>query len=64
MPVTTPVTISTYAIDGSPLVHVPPAIASLSVVVSPTHKFSVPVIPGGGGFTVIPVVERQPVGSV
>ena len=41
--------------DRSPvltLLHVPPAVASLNVVVLPTHTVAVPVIIAGTGFTV------------
>jgi hypothetical protein len=43
-----------------PLIHVPPAIALLNVVVDPAHIVVNPVIPGGVGFTVIVVVTVLP----
>jgi hypothetical protein len=46
------------------LLHVPPDIASLRVVVDPTHTLNVPPIAGGAGFTVMIRVAAQPVGNV
>ena len=54
-PVTTPPPL-TVAIPVAPLLHVPPIVASLSVVVSPTHIVKVPLIGSGNGFTTIVVV--------
>jgi hypothetical protein len=39
-PVTTPVEGSTEAIEGSTVPHEPPAVASVRVVVAPTHTFT------------------------
>jgi hypothetical protein len=50
-PSTTPVAGSTLAIVLSLLLHVPPGVISLNVVVDPTHTPVVPVI-GDNGFTV------------
>ena len=46
------------------LLHVPPIVASLSVVVLPTQTAVTPVIAAGSGLTVIIVVVRQPVPNV
>jgi hypothetical protein len=40
-----------------PEVHVPPPVASLRVVVAPTHTLSVPEITAGRGLTVTTTVE-------
>ena len=63
-PVTTPdaVTVATPVLL---LVHVPPAVASVSGVVNPTQTDNVPVIAGGKGLTVTTTVGAiQPVGNV
>jgi hypothetical protein len=46
------------------LAHVPPAVASVSVVVRPWQTLSVPVMIEGSEFTVTIAVEMQPVPSV
>ena len=46
------------------LVHVPPEVASVNVVVKPTHTFVVPPIAAGFGLTVKLVTAIQPVLSV
>lgn len=46
------------------LLHVPPADASLKLVVSPTQTFLFPKIAVGKGFTVAIVVTKQLVGKV
>ena len=51
-PVTTPDAEPTVATPVLPEVHVPPAVASLSVVVSPAQTTAVPVIADGSGLTV------------
>jgi hypothetical protein len=51
------------AINGSSLVHVPPGVELVNVVESFTHRFSIPPIGLGSGFTVITVVIEQPVVS-
>lgn len=60
-PVTTPVEEPTVAIDPLPLLHVPPAVASVRLDVEPAHASVVPEIPTGNGLTVIGVVVIQPV---
>jgi hypothetical protein len=55
-PVTSPVEASTVATPVASLLHVPPATASLSVLVAPTQKVVVPIIANGvagDGLTVI-----------
>jgi hypothetical protein len=59
-PVTTPVVKSTVATDVLVLVHVPPVVALLSVVVDATQVNSVPVMEAGGGLTVTTAVARHP----
>jgi len=59
-----PVVEPTLATEILLLSHVPPEVASLSVVVDPTHTAVVPVIDNGNAFTVTTVVARQPVDSV
>ena len=41
---------------GVPLLHVPPVVASLNVVVEPSQTVNVPVILAGDGLTVTLVV--------
>ena len=43
------------------LLHTPPEVASVSVVVRPTHTFVVPPIAAGFGLTVKLVTAKQPV---
>ena len=62
-PVTTPPTVI-VATAGVALLHAPPAVALLKVVVALTHTLVVPVMAAGSGFTVTVVVTAQPVGSV
>ena len=45
-PVTIPL-VPTLAMEVALLLHVPPAVASLSVVVNPWHTVNVPVIDAG-----------------
>jgi hypothetical protein len=59
-PVTMPVNKLTVATVVLLLLHVPPAVASLNIVVSPKHTFVLPVIGAGNGFTVTVVVMKQP----
>ena len=63
-PVTTPEVNPTDAIPLALLLHVPPAVISLNVVVRPEHTSIVPVIKAGNGFTVTTTVAIQPVGNV
>jgi hypothetical protein len=51
-PVTKPVALPTEATADEPLVHVPPLVAAVSVVLLPTHKEELPVIDPGPAFTV------------
>ena len=60
IPVTTPV-VPIVASVPSLLLQVPPAVASLSEVVKPTHTLAVPLIEPGSAFTVTTVVVLQPV---
>ena len=46
------------------VLHVPPVVASLNVVVSPSHILAVPVGIAGNGFTVTIVVATQPTEDV
>jgi hypothetical protein len=62
-PVTTPEA-STDAIVGEPLLHVPPADASLNVIFENWHTGTEPVIAAGVGLTTTFCVLTQPVGSV
>ena len=62
MPVTMPVALSTVA-PMLVLLHVPPVLASVSVVVRPAHTVGVPPIVGGVGLMVTSVVIAQPVGG-
>ena len=52
------------AIEVLLLLHVPPAVASLSGTEYPMHIDVLPVIAAGKGLTVITVVAKQPVGNV
>ena len=63
-PVTKPVEEPTVAFAVLPLVHVPPLVASLMLVVKPAHTVAVPVMDEGSGLTVTTTVEIQPVVSV
>ena len=63
----TPVTVPSVPTDAMPgllLLHVPPAVGSVSDVVCVAHTIVVPAIPDGNGFTVTVAVMRQLVGSV
>ena len=55
-PVTIPVEEPIVATVGVLLLHVPPVVASLNVVVEPSQTVNVPVIPAGDGLTVTIVV--------
>lgn len=58
-PVTRPVLL-TVATAGVPLLHVPPEVASLNGVVSPTQTVALPVMADGLGFTVTITDVEQP----
>jgi hypothetical protein len=63
MPVTTP-EVLTVPINGSLLLHVPPAGLHVNDVVCPAHITIPPVITPGNGLTVTTTVDRQPVGNM
>ena len=62
-PETTPLEEPMLAVDGSLLLQVPPADASIKVVVEPTHALSTPVI-GDIGLIVTVAVTKQPAAIV
>ena len=51
------------ATAGVLCIHVPPGVASVRVVLRPTHTCAAPLIAAGSGFTVIGLVVWQPVDS-
>lgn len=59
-PVTIPVPDPTVAITVLLLLHAPPVVASLSVVVWLTHAVVAPVIADGSAFTVTGFVDIHP----
>ena len=59
-PDTEPELTSTVAMDVLALLHVPPEVASLKIVVVPTQKVATPVTDAGSGLTVIEVVAIHP----
>ena len=59
LPVTTPVDAPTVATVVLLLLHVPPPVASESVVVRPEHTVLVPFITKGSGFTVATAFAAQ-----
>ena len=50
-PYTVPVTLFTEAIDGAPLLHVPPDGVQLNVLLLPLHHWKVPPMAPGVGLT-------------
>jgi hypothetical protein len=60
IPVTIPVDAPIFNIAGQALLHVPPAVAFVRLVVEPTQTDSVPPIAGGFGLTVAMAVVTQP----
>ena len=67
VPIAAPVTIPVGLIGatvGLLLLQVPPRVASLNVVVVPTHKPVEPVIGSAPSVTVITLVVWQPVGKI
>ena len=58
-PVITPVILSILATLGVLLLHVPPMVVSVSVVVVPWHMIKVPVIGVGSALTVMIFVTKQ-----
>ena len=63
MPVTTPVEDPMVATPVALLLHVPPEVVLVNVVVKPTHTLVVPAIAAGFGLTVKLVTAIQPVGK-
>ena len=63
-PVTIPLEEPIVANKGLLLLHVPPAVPSNKVSVSPTHTKGRPSMEGGKGFTVTVIVAKQPPGNV
>jgi hypothetical protein len=60
-PVSMPEVVTILAIPALLLLHVPPVMASLSSVASPSHTSETPLIKGGMGLTVtIAVVVQLP----
>ncbi len=67
LPVTIPVTIPvdpTVATEVTLLLHVPPDVASVRLVVDPWHTLGVPRITAGSGFTVTVLDVVQPLVAV
>ena len=60
MPVTVPVDEPIVATPGLLLLQTPPEVASVNVVVIPTHTLVVPPIAAGFGLTVTVVVTKDP----
>jgi hypothetical protein len=60
IPVTIPLLPPTVASSGLPLLHIPPGMMSLSVIVCPTHTFVGPVIAAGDAITVATIVTEHP----
>ena len=60
IPVIIPVALPAVAINGLLLLHIPPVVTSLSVVVAPTHIVVVPVIAAGSAYTVSVLVVLHP----
>lgn len=63
-PVAMPVDEPILAIAVLLLLHVPPAVASLSVVLNPTHRLLLPVMAAGDVLTVSVEKAAQPVGNL
>ena len=61
IPVIIPVALPAVAIAGATLLHVPPGVASLRVVVIPGHSLAVPEIAAttGNGLTVTDFVTNE-----
>ena len=58
--VAVPLLPTTLAIVPSLLLHVPPVVVLLSVILEPEQTVAVPVIPLGMGLTVVRSVEKHP----
>lgn len=63
-PVIAPVADPIVATEVVALAHVPPVVASVSVMLAPTHKADGPLIAAGNGFTVTVVFLKHPPGAV
>jgi len=63
-PLTTPVVLPMVAMAVVVLIHVPPATASPSVIVAPTHTADGPVMAAGIVYTATVVLTLQPVARV
>jgi hypothetical protein len=63
-PVTNPVDEPMVATAVVPLIQVPPADASVNVIVAPTHTVVGPPIAAGSGLTVIAFTAKQPTPTV
>lgn len=64
MPVATPVAETMVPTLGVTLLHVPPGVALLNVVVADWQMARVPVMAAGRASTVTVAIARQPVGNV
>ena len=64
IPVTTPKTGCTVAMEADPVVQVPPAVPLLSVMFDSVQTDAEPVIPVGGALTQTTVAVLQPVGRM
>ena len=67
VPADTPVTIPielTVAVDILLLLHAPPPMLSLNVIIAPVHTMPGPEMADGNGFIVTPFVALQPAGKV
>jgi hypothetical protein len=62
IPVTMPVAMPAAATDTLLLLHAPPEVALVKMVVEPVHTVSIPAIAAGSGLTVISRILKQPVG--
>ena len=62
--VTIPESVPIVATSVLLLLHVPPAVPSLRILVSPEQIVVLPVIARGSGFTVTDIDRLQPVGSI
>lgn len=60
-PVTIPELVPAVACEVLLLLHVPPEVPSLNVIVAPMHTADAPVIAAGDGLTVIVAALTQPV---
>ena len=63
MPLTTPVLLATVATVVVPLLHVPPVVPSVNVIVVPAQNGDEAGIFAGSAFTVTTVVVKQPVAN-